>query len=246
MYTRPRHDEVRSSSATYADNPSILRIAYSKSARPGEVMTLQKKYATVTIAPTGGTSSELLITLKEYTADQSGTAAATVTHSINGNTYDTLKKIVDYINELEGFTAWVTDAPYSHDTGSDAFVALAETTIPESPEYLDCLKRSVATSNPIYKRIGEPTERDSGYIKVLSVITSVTSGTAGNLKIERDNGVDAVKTLDEAAATSTAKTAYFSAKIDEAPTYQGPLLVTFSATSLAGGTLTVRHQQAND
>ncbi len=244
MYDMPRKNEIRSSSVSYADNAALLRISYSTASRPGEVMTVQKYGATITIDADGGTSSELLITLKEKRNDQNGAALADVTHTINGNAYDTLQEVVDAINAIEGFTAWVLHAPTSHDTGSSAFLDLAETRIPEPPMYLECLKRSVATSNPVYLRIGEPTERDAGFVKVVSCITSVTSATGGNIKIERDNGVDTAVTLDEEAVSATAKTAYLDAELEDAPTYYGPLLVTFSATSLAGGTLTVRHQSA--
>jgi len=245
MYKTPRIDQINAVTVSYADNATLMRISYSKAPRPAEVMTLQKTGATIAIDANGGTSSELLITLVETTKDENGTAAASVTNTINGNTYDTIAKVVDQINTLEGYTAWVTDAPFSHDTGTDAFVDLAATAIPEAPSYLDCLKRSVATANPVYKRLGQPTERDNGYIKLISAITSITSGTAGNIEVGVDNGTDAYQILDSEAATATVKTAYLDAELMDAPTYQGALLFTYSATSLSGAVLTIRHQNAN-
>lgn len=243
-YNMARKCEIRSESTSYADNPALLRLSYSKASRPDEVMTVQKYGATVAIDANGGTGTELLITLTELRKDENGDALASVTHSINGNTYDTLGEVAAAINAIEGFKAVVLHAPFSFDTGTANFQDLAATRIPENPAYVDVLLRSVATGNPVYLRFGEPTVEDAGRVKFLSAITSITSATAGNVKLSRDNGVDAIKTLDEVAVSATGKTAYLAAELDDAPTYQGPFLVEFSATSLAGATLTVRHQSA--
>jgi len=244
MYDMPRKNSVRSEATSYAANEPLLRISYSKAGRPGEVMTSQKYGATIAIDANGGASSELLITLTELVKDQTGTAASSVVHTIDGTVYDTLKKVVDKINSIQGFKAVALHAPFSHDTGSASFLDLTETRIPEVPSSLDCLKRSVATSNPVYLRFGEPTVEDSGRVKFLSAITSITSATGGNVKLSRDNGVDAIKTLDEVAVAATAKTAYLAAELQDAPTYEGPFLVEFSATNATGATLTVRHVSA--
>lgn len=245
MYNAPRLNAIRSSGDfTYAANAPMLRISYSKSSRPSEVMTAQKYGATIAIDADGGTSSELKITLTEKVKDQTGTAASDVVHTINGNTYDTLAKVVDAINDIEGFTAWVTDAPHSHDTGSSAFLDLSETAVPEVPGYLDCLKRSVATSNPVYKRIGEPTERDAGWLKLVRAEVAITSATAGSIEFGRDDKAEGYIKYRNYALTATANTAYADYDADKAPTFQGPLLITIAATSLAGAVGRVETMQA--
>lgn len=241
----PRLSSIRSATRTYAENAPMIRLAYSKAGHPGDDPNIQRYGATVAIDANGGTSSELLITLTELRKDGAGDALADVTHEINGNTYDTLAKVVAAINAIPRFTAWVTDAPFSHDTGTASFLDLAATRIPEAPGYLDCLKRSVATSNPVYLRVGEPTERDNGFVKLVGVVTSITSGTGGYVEVGRDNGIDDYKTLDAEAVTATARTKSLDERLEDAPTYQGALLFTYGATALTGASLTVRTQTAN-
>lgn len=245
MYNAPRLNAVRSSGDfTYAANAPMLRISYSKSARPSEVMTSQKVGATVTISATAGTGSKLRITLKQLVDDVTGTAATPITTNLDGATYTTLGAMVDAINEIEGFTAWVTDAPHSHSTDSADFLALAETAVPEVPGYIDCLKRTVATSNPVYKRIGEPTERDSGWLKLVRAEVAITSATAGSIEFARDDKADGYQKYRNYALTATANTAYADFDVDKAPTFQGPLLITIAATSLAGAVGRVETMQA--
>lgn len=242
----PRLSSIRTETRTYADNPSMLRISYSKAGSPGDDPNIQKYGATITIDPTGGTASELLITLTELRKDGAGDALSNVTHAIHGNTYDTLAEVVAAINAIGPFTAWVTDAPFSHDTGSASFTALSATRIPEAPFYLDCLKRDVQTSNPVYIRLGEPTERDNGYQRLFGVNTSITSATGAVITVGRDDGVSDYEVLDTAsAASTTAPTEYFSKDELTAPTYQGALLITYSASNLTGASVTVRTQTAN-
>jgi len=245
MYNAPRLNAIRSSGDfAYADNDTMLRIAYSKSARPSEVMTSQKVGATVAVDANGGASSELLITLTELVKDQTGTAASSVVHTIDGTTYDTLGEVVDAINAIEGFTAWVTDAPHSLDTGSASFLDLAATAIPETPGYLDFLKRSVATSNPVYKRIGEPTERDAGWLKLVRAEVAITSATAGSIEFGQDDKDVGYVKYRNYPLTAAANTAYANYDVDAAPTFQGPLLITIAATSLAGAVGRVETVQA--
>lgn len=245
MYNAPRLNAIRSSGDfTYAANAPILRISYSKSARPSEVMTAQKYGATIAIDADGGTSSELEIVLTEKVKTQTGAAGVDVVHTINGNEFDTLKKVVDKINSIEGFTAWVTDAPHSHDTGSAAFLDLAETAIPEVPGYLDCLKRSVATANPVYKRIGEPTERDAGWLKLVRAEVAITSATGGSLEFARDDKDEGYVKYRNYPLTATANTAYANYDVDAAPTFQGPLLITVAATNATGAVGRVETMQA--
>lgn len=240
----PIADQIRTTSMAYADNDTMLAISYSRSPRAGEVMTAQKCGATIAIDADGGASSELLITLTELVYDETGTATTPVEHTIDGTTYDTLKKVVDYINTLPGFTAWVTDAPHSLDTGSANFLDLAATHITESPGYLNCLKRSVSTSNPVYKRIGEPTVRDAGRIRITNIEVEITSETGGTVEIGRDDKVEGYVKHRSYVLTSAAVDRFGNYTIEDAPTFQGPILVTIAATSLAGAVGRVEHLQA--
>ena len=242
MYDAPRMNSVVSKTTKYADTRHCLRIAYSKSPRPSEVMTKQYTGATIAIDANGGASAKLLITLTETAVDQTGTAAASAVHTIDGSTYTTLGAVVKAINAIEGFTAWVKDAPHSLATDVDTWSDLAATGIPEAPSYLDALVMSSHTSDALFLRVGHPTERDAGGIKLLSAITAITSATGASVKIERDNGVDAAQELDAEAVSATAKTAHIDAELKDAPPYgEGPFLVTFDATDLSGAELTVRY-----
>jgi hypothetical protein len=245
MYNAPRLNAVRpSGDFTYAANAPILRISYSKTGQPGEVMTSQKYGATIAISENGGSGSKLLITLTELVKDVTGGAASNIVHEINGATYTTLKAVVDKINSISGFTAWVTDAPHSHNTNSDAFLALATTAVPEVPGYLDCLKRSVATTNPVYKRIGEPTERDSGWLKLIRAEVAITANAGGSIEFGRDDINEGYVKYRNYALSATANTAYANYDVDAAPTFQGPLLITIAATNATGAVGRVETVQA--
>lgn len=240
---KPRTNSVLSKTLKYSDTRNCLEIVYSKSPRPSEVMTVQYTGATIAIDADGGASSKLLITLSESAVDQTGTATTAATHTFDGSTYTTLGALVKAINETEGFTCWLKDAPASLATNVDTFSDLAATAIPEAGStQLGVLVMASHASDALYLRVGHPTIRDAGGIKLLSAITSITSTAGASIKLERDNGVDTAETLDEERVSATAKTAYLDAELQDAPTYgEGPFLFTFDATSLTGAELTVRY-----
>jgi hypothetical protein len=240
----PRLSGIRTKGATYAANLPMIRVAYSKSGRVGETLDAQPIGATITVAETGGSGSKLRVTITETVRDINNNDSTVVTN-IDGATVLTLKGLVAALNKVAGITAWVTDAPHAFSVDSDDFVALSATAIPEAPSYLDCLKREVATSNPVYLRLGEPTERDNGYMKWLGAEVAITSATAGSVEVGTDDGIAAYQKHYNQALSATANTRYLSYKPDEAPTIKGALLVTVAATSLAGATLTVNTQTAN-
>lgn len=245
MYNRPRLDMIRSKTIAYADTRYCLRIAYSKSARPGEAMTSQKTGATIAIDANGGDSSELLITLTQTAVDQNGDAAASVVNTIDGTTYSTLGAVVDAINAIEGFTAWVLNAPHALDTGCATWSDLAATAIPESPGYLDCLVRSSHADDAMYLRIGEPTERDANWMKVVRVEVAITDNTGGSVELGQDRKGSSYQKYRNYPLTATANTAYMNYDADKAPTFQGPLLIDANATSNTGLVLNIETMQAN-
>jgi len=243
-------DEVKTSQmASMSDTAQpCLAIAFSNSGLAGETYELATDGATVTIDANGGTSSELLITLKIEKIDSTGTAATDVSVAINGATYDTLAKIVNYINSLgTGWKAWALHAPHNLDTGTDDFIDLAETAVRMDGKPLNCLNRDVSevaldsdTAN--WLRIGNPEERDSGRMKLLVVRGTCTGVTNGTLNIFRDVS-GGTKTLLESVVLAAAETRYVDETVLNASVYQGPLLIEARSDDLTATNITVRTQQ---
>lgn len=240
----PIADQIRTSSMAYADNAPILAVSYSRTPRPGEAMTAQKCGATIAVNATGGTGSKLLVTVAEKVFNELGVAQSDVVTAINGAAVLTLGGLIDALNAIDGLTAWALDAPHSLSVDSNTWTALAATQISESPNYLSCLKRTVATGHPVYKRIGEPTVRDAGRIRITNVEVSITAEAAGFVEIGRDDKVEGYVAHRRYTLTDAAVDRFGNYTIEDAPTFQGPVLVTIGATSLAGAVGRVEHLQA--
>jgi hypothetical protein len=248
-------DEVRVDRGRLGDTyQPTLAVKYSLTNVAGETTGAQKNGATITIAPTGGTGSKLLVTLKTVAVDESGTETTT-TNSLNGATYTTLKSLVDAINAIAGFTAYVLHAPHSLSTNSDDFIALSETAIRCDGKPLECLYRDVsetitdvtgnASRKCLYFRVGNPEPQDTGRMRLIGLNGTSTGVTSGTVKVFRDaysQGGTAEELLSFAQVA--AETAYVNHTIREAVTYRGPLLVEVSSTDLSAGDIKVRTCQA--
>ena len=246
MYGKtPRLNSIRTAGTTYAANDPILRIAYSRAMRPGEVLTKQPIGATIQASADGAAGgSYLRVTVTESFKDMSG-AVTTEAHNIDGDVVETAGGLVDALNALDGITAWLTSAPHSLATNTNTWTALTETQIPESPGFLDCLQRSVVTSHPVYIRLGEPTERDAGFLRLMWANVAIGNATGGFIEVGQDRKGEDYKKYIRTALTATADTRYFNYDDMNAPTLEGPLLVTVGATNLTGTDVTVATQQAN-
>ena len=240
----PIADQIRTSSMAYADNAPILAVSYSRTPRSGEVITSQKCGATIAVSATGGAGSKLRVTVAEKVFNEKGEAQSDVTTNIDGAVALTLGGLIDALNALPGITAWALDAPHSLSVDSNTWTALSATQISESPSYLSCLKRSVVTTHPVYKRIGEPTVRDAGRIRITNIEVAITSETGGYVEIGRDDKVEGYVAHRRYTLTDAAVDRFGNYTIEDAPTFQGPVLVTISAANLTGAVGRVEHINA--
>lgn len=152
---------------------------------------------TIAIDNDGGTS-ELRVILKRYCVDETGSALGTgesvvidgttyttgasgvITHNIDGNTYTTLHDLIDAINALPGFVCFIGDALTTHDTGTNDFIDLAETNLPNAAnELLDTLYRDVSEDDLAYVRIGLPRKFDMAPIQIIGLSGNTTGYTTG-------------------------------------------------------------------
>lgn len=237
---------IKTAQQTYAANATMLAIQYSRSPKANEVITAQPAAPTVQVDADANDSGGLRIILTETVYDQTGTSASTTTNNIDGDVYTTLGDVVDAINALPGWTAWVTDALHSHSTDSSSFTDLAATAVDEAPYHTDFLQRSVATGNNVWLRIGEPTDRDAGRLRLFRVSAEITDYTGGTISIYRDAKGETVDTLYTIPMTANAHTAYIDDKDDNAVTVRGPIVVELDATDNSGAILRVNTQTATN
>lgn len=216
-----------------------LAVAFSGAPVAGEadsMETSQVRGATITIVPTGGTGSKLLITLAVQKVTSAGVATTDSTTSINGATYTTLKSVIDAINAVSGFTAWALHAPHSQSTDSDDYIALAETYLHPDGKPVECLYRDVSEDKTNYLRVGWPTERDSGFMRVINLSGTTTGNTNGTVKLYRDVYGGTLTQL-RSFTQQTAETAYIDHDIVKGGTYEGPLLVAVASDNLTATSL---------
>ena len=225
--------------ASMADTAQpCLAIWFSQALVAGESADSAMDGATITIDADGGASSELLITLKINRLDNTGTATTDTTYTIDGTTYDTLKKIIDYINgSCTGFRAAALHAPHDMDTGQANFIDLTETEIRTDGKPYNCLYRDVSafvqdTGKEVnWLRVGYPEFRDSGRMKLIRVAGTTTGNTNGTVKVIRDNYGETQQEL-LSFTQQTAETAYVDEDVMTASTYRGPLLIEVQADNL--------------
>jgi hypothetical protein len=136
-------------------------------------------------------------------------------------------------------------APHSLSTNADTFVDAAEAAISEGDKPSEVLLRSVATGNKAYLRIGEPEVRDTGRMRLVRVEGSVTTATGGAFKLWRDEKGKTAEVILEAAVAAAGVNVPFAYDRENAPTYQGPLLVEVGATNSTGLDYRIHTMQAS-
>ena len=225
----------------------------------GELQTVQRHNATVTVAPTGASGSLLLITLTVQRKDFSGDALADLTYAISGAaakvpwtstsasgtaSASTLKEAIDLINELPGFKAWALHAPHAMALNSDNFIALSATAIKtgvgpdgtssilyrDASDFLDGNTDIVA-----YLRIGLPEVRDANSFKLLGIEGVSTGVTNGVVRLYRDEYAEYGQTAEVYVnkALVAAQTEYIGKDRSDAATLRGPCILEVRSDDLS-------------
>jgi len=236
----------------------------------GELQTVQRENATITI-DADGSSSKLKVTLTIERRDFVGDALADLTYVISGAAAKsawtsttasgtasaaTLKDVIDLINELDGFKAWALHAPHSMSVNSDNFIDLAETGIQsgtgvesasevlyrDASDFVDGNSDYVA-----YLRIGLPEVRDADALKLLSIEGTSTGVTNGVLRLYQDDyskyGETAPVYVNKALVA--AQTEYVGKDRIDASTIQGPVILEVRSDDLTAAEYRVGIMQAS-
>jgi hypothetical protein len=233
-----------------AGNSTRINLLTGGTTTDGNLALLQLRYIgdesihTLTIDETGGTGSELLLTLT------TGATATTIDGGVAAG--DTLEKVVNQINAVDGWEARRAHGPADLDTGSALFAALAATAV--STEWTSALYRAqtsgAGVAGYMTARIASPNlgtfrgngggdpatafGNNKGKIEILSVQGYVDgSTTVPYVKISQDqtnaNGEVLVKVLPMSAVDVTTPEELYSATAGEGMVFHGPLL--FEAVS---------------
>jgi len=194
----------------------LLALNWSGKPIAGEVPTIRKSKATVTIDANGGASTsklKVLITIVNY--DETGVAATNLTYTISGAATRaewsgtsptfvagavTMKDVIDLLNLVPGLQAYLLHAPYYLSANTDDFIDVAVTDIPMQPgKFLETLYRDIDASlvdtNKLvaFLRIGLPEPRDSGSMRLIRLTAAVTGATSGKVRLYRDAYKDYAK-----------------------------------------------------
>ena len=194
----------------------LLALNWSGKPIAGEVPTIRKSKARVTVDANGGASTsklKVLITIVNY--DETGVAATNLTYTISGAATRaewsgtsptfvagavTMKDVIDLLNLVPGLQAYLLHAPYYLSANTDDFIDVAVTDIPMQPgKFLETLYRdfsdSLVDTNKIvaFLRIGLPELRDSGSMRLIRLTAAVTGATSGKVRLYRDAYKDYAK-----------------------------------------------------
>jgi len=213
---------------SYADTTMPL-LALNWSGKPiaGEVPTIRKSKATVTVDANGGASTsklKVLITIVNY--DETGAAATNLTYTISGAATRaewsgtsptfvagavTMKDVIDLLNLVPGLQAYLLHAPYYLSANTDFWKDVTVADIPMQPgKFLETLYRDTATmlvdtdKKVSWLRIGLPELRDSGSMRLIRLTAAVTGATSGKIRLYRDLYSDFSKEYSATYATCMA------------------------------------------
>ena len=234
-----------------------LAIVYDAGPKRGEgypgTNGSQKTGATIEIDANGGdlgSKLEIILRVKNVLVP-SGTATTDTTYTIDGTTYNTFYKIIEYINTLPGFKAWALNLPHSFATDVDTWADLAETRIPDSRMVrpLKCLYRNMASGASAYVRIGTPESHNAGKLRLMRVAGTTTGTTASGVRAYTDNYASYVagatpNYFPAETANATGYTQYWNQDKDHAATYQGSLIVEVYASDLTAAEMNVVYANA--
>ncbi len=245
---------------------NCINIGSSFNSYPSADPRKQIKKQTIQIDNDGG-SSELRIILRRYVYDADGdiltgtktvtidgtdytATSGVITHNIDGNTYDTLHDLVAAINALPGFVATITDALTTLDTGTDAFIDVAEVAIPSVKNGgMDTLANDVSETAIVYKRIGLPRVRDKNPLQLLEIRGSSTGITNGTVQLIRDNDDEYVAggAHQEVYVDKTlvaAQTHYVDRTVENGDIIRGSVVLKVESDNLSAADFAVKFRQA--
>jgi hypothetical protein len=202
----------------------LLALNWSGKPIAGEIPTIRKSKATVTVDANGGAGTsklKILITIVNY--DETGVAATNLTYTISGASTRaewsgtsptfvagavTMKDVIDLLNLVPGLQAYLLHAPYYLSANTDQFIDVAVTDIPMQPgKFLETLYRdadaSLVDTNKLvaFLRIGLPELRDSGSMRLIRLTATVTGATSGKVRLYRDAYKDYAKEYSATYAT---------------------------------------------
>lgn len=268
MVGNGRVDAIQIATLGFSDTlHPIMSIGSDLGHLPGEDTRKRIVKQTITIAPTGGTGSKLLVTLKRYCQDETGSALASgvvvnvggteyttgaggvISHALNGATYTTLHDLIGAINALPGFVARIGDALTTQVTDSDNFIALAETGLPEVQiSMLSTLYRDVSEDTYAMVRIGLPRKYDNDPLQLLAVRGTTAGVTAGTVKVIRDDMEEYVadashQEVYEQWTSAAAQTEYLDDNVLEGATIRGSIVVQVYASDLTAVALQIKYRQ---
>jgi len=246
-----------------------LAIASDLAQRAGENPRKRVSKQTITVAPTGGTGSKLLVTLKRYCVDEKGAALADTTvvtidgvdytcgsggiisHTLNGADYTTLHDLVAAINALPGFVAHVLHALSTHTTDSDNFIAASEQAVKDAQiGYTETLYRDVSEDVTAFLRIGIPRPFDRAPLQLVEIRGAVTGATAGTVQLIKDDdaayqsGGGHQVEYNKFTLVATTLTQYLGDNVLDAATIHGPVVLKVYASDLSACSFAVKYRQA--
>ena len=197
----------------------------------------------------------------------SGAATGDVAFTALAADASTLKEAIDLLNQIPGIKAWAMHAPHDMSLATDNFIDLAATYIQNGMgpgTYTNALHRDVDqfqidSDYVAYMRVGLPEVRDANAFKLIDIFGTATGVTNGTIRVFRDDIREYVAptgtyatdlankdvlvhaTLDAAAEYGAG---YAAAKLDVAPTVQGPVIVEVKSDDISACSLWVMIQQA--
>ena len=271
---------------TSTDDNYMLGLSYSADVFPGSSPAVLPKNGTVQLAGSASPNTATIVLRVENVNGNTGTdnadvtftitvAAAKVAWSAGAASAYTLKDVIDLINEddaggtsgklLQGFKAWILDAPYDLEiNAADAVATAAEANIKWAGTvsgYTQVLSRDVSAhvintdEKVFYMRVGMPESRDRGLFEFLDLWGAQTGTTSGEITVYRDDIDDFVEPVGTYATdlanhevlyslTSTSLSANrgatpgVSAGTGSRPeVWRGPVIVAVQASDLTAATI---------
>lgn len=208
-----------------------------------------------------GTDITYTITGAASKSDWTGSASAQTAGAL------TMKDEIDLLNQIPGIQAYVLHCPHSLTVNTTFYENVTTADIPTQPaKYLETLFRTITTSvintdqEVLFLRVGNPEIRDAGSLKLIGLDVKATDvGMSPVVRLYRDDirNYDAEYSatyateiankqlyIDTVVVTAT-QTAVVAHDLLTALTYQGPLLLAISGSTLSAAIATIRFQQAS-
>jgi len=233
----------------------MMRLKASYAGIAGEDPNVQITGTSVTIDPTGGTGSKVLVTITQNRIDGDGDALADVTYEFYGAAAKdvdllsaaNIKDLVDLINDYgpDGVQAQILHAPQDASVNLDDFITLAEYHIPANGVWYDCLHRDVSnykheSDNVFWMRIGLPEVSDNGRILLGGIDGNCTDVTNGIVTLYRDEVGESEEQIIAPTTMVAGANAYLDLEVDKERSLRGPLILEARSDDLTAADFLVR------